>query len=325
VAGALGAAVAGLVGPPSPDSTVELIVRFLAGRSLVVVLDNCEHVIDQAAALAETLAGTVPGLRLIATSREPLGVPGLPLAVELAAARLRSHTLATLAERFDDRFRLLTVGARTALPRQQTLRAVVDWSYDLLFEDERRLFARLAAFTGGFHLAAAEAICADDQVPPSEILDVLSRLVDKSLVTGPGAGGEARFSQLQTLWQYGRDRLDESSEVDAMCARHGAYYRQMAEDAHEGLRGATGPMWRERLTSELGNLRAALDWFLARADADAALSLASGMAWPVGRPADHRACAGPVGRIRVPVRLRDRADRPGRLVAAPPRRLRKKH
>ena len=327
VAGALGAAVAGLIGPPSPDSTVELIVRYLAGRSLLVVFDNCEHVIDQAAALAETLVGTVPGLRLIATSREPLGVPGevlvsvgplalpaavelfvdraravrpgftadghtrpviddicrrldgLPLAVELAAARLRSLTLATLAERLDDRFRLLTVGARTALPRQQTLRAVVDWSYDLLFEDERRLFARLSVFAGGCDLDAAEAVCADDQVPAGEILDVLSRLVDKSLVAAPDAGRDARFTQLQTLWQYGRDRLGESGEADAMCARHGAYYRQMAEDAHEGLRGATGPMWRERLTSELGNLRAALDWFIARGDADAALSLASGMAW----------------------------------------------
>ena len=327
VAGALGAAVVGLIGPPSPDSTVELIVRFLAGRSLVVVFDNCEHVIDQAAALAETLAGTVPGLRLIATSREPLGVPGevlvsvgplalpaaaelfadraravrpgftadehtrpviddicrrldgLPLAVELAAARLRSLTLATLAERLDDRFRLLTVGARTALPRQQTLRAVVDWSYDLLFEDERRLFARLSVFVGGCDLDAAEAVCADDQVPAGEILDVLSRLVDKSLVARPDAGRDARFMQLQTLWRYGRDRLGESGEAGAMCARHGAYYRQMAEQAHEGLRGATGPRWRERLTSELGNLRAALDWFIARGDADAALSLASGMAW----------------------------------------------
>jgi predicted ATPase len=327
VAGTLGAAVAGLIGPPSHDSTVELIVRYLAGRSLLVVFDNCEHVIGQAAALAETLAGTVPGLRLIATSREPLGVPGealvpvgplglpaaaelfadraravrpgftadghtrpvindicrrldgLPLAVELAAARLRSLTLATLAERLDDRFRLLTVGARTALPRQQTLRAVVDWSYDLLFEDERRLLARLSVFAGGCDLDAAEAVCADDQVPAGEILDVLSRLVDKSLVAAPNTGHDARFIQLQTLWQYGRDRLNESGEADAMRARHGAYYRQMAEDAHEGLRGATGPGWRERLTSELGNLRAALDWFIARGDADAALSLASGMTW----------------------------------------------
>jgi predicted ATPase/DNA-binding SARP family transcriptional activator len=326
VAGALGAAAAGLVGPPSQDATVELIVRYLAGRSLLVVLDNCEHVIDEIAALAETLVGTVPGLRLLATSRESLGVPGevlvsvgplappaavelfveraravrpgfaaeehtrpvindicrrldgLPLAVELAAARLRSLTLATLAERLDDRFRLLTGGARTALPRQQTLRAVVDWSYDLLFEDERRLFARLSIFAGGCDLDAAEAVCADDQVPTGEILEVLSRLVDKSLVAAPNAGREARFTQLQTLWQYGRDRLYEAGEVDTMCARHGAYYRQLAEEAHEGLRGATGPMWRERLTSELGNLRAALDWFIARGDADAAMSLASGMA-----------------------------------------------
>ena len=233
-AAALGAGSAALASPQPAGSTTELIVRHLAGRSLVLVLDNCEHVIAEAAALTDTLVGAVPGLRLIATSREPLGIPGevlvpvgglapadavelfvdraravrpgflpgepandvikdicrrldgLPLAVELAAARLRALPLATLAERLDDRFRLLSRGARTALPRQQTLRAVVDWSYDLLFEDERRLFSRLATFTGGCGLAAAEAVCADDQVPAGEILDVLSRLVDKSLVVAPG-------------------------------------------------------------------------------------------------------------------------------------------
>ena len=204
---------------------------------------------------------------------------GLPLAVELAAARLRALPLATLAERLNDRFRLLTGGARTALPRQQTLRAVVDWSYYLLFEDERRLFARLSVFAGGCELAAAEAVCADEKVPDSEILDVLSRLVDKSLVTGPGAAGETRFTQLQTLWQYGRDRLEDCGEADAMRARHGAYYLQMAEQARGGLQGVTGPVWRDRLASESGNLRAALDWHIAAADADAALSLVSGIAW----------------------------------------------
>ena len=262
-AAALGAGAAALPGAQPAGSTTDLIVRYLAGRSLVVVLDNCEHVIGEAAALAETLTGAVPGLRLIATSREPLGVPGevlvpvgglappaavelfvdraravrpgfgpdgpagdviedicrrldgLPLAVELAAARLRALPLATVAERLDDRFRLLSHGARTALPRQQTLRAVVDWSYDLLFEDERRLFSRLATFTGGCGLTAAEAVCADEQVPAGEILDVLSRLVDKSLVIAPGDEGEARFSQLHTLWQYGRDRLTESGEADS--------------------------------------------------------------------------------------------------------------
>jgi tetratricopeptide (TPR) repeat protein len=156
---------------------------------------------------------------------------------------------------------------------------VVDWSYDLLFEDERLLFARLAVFAGGCDLTAAEAVCADDQVPRDEILDGLGRLVDKSLVTAADAGGEIRFTQLQTLWQYARERLEESGAADAMRAQHGAYYLQMAEDAHEGLRGASAPMWRDRLTSEMGNLRAALDWFIVIGDADAALSLASGMAW----------------------------------------------
>ena len=326
-AAALGAAAAALTSPQPAGSTTELIVRHLAGRSLVLVLDNCEHVIGEAAALTDALVGAVPGLRLIATSREPLGIPGevlvpvgglapaaavelfvdrtravrpgfladgpaagviedicrrldgLPLAVELAAARLRALPLATLAERLDDRFRLLSRGARTALPRQQTLRAVVDWSYDLLFEDERRLFARLAAFTGGCGLTAAEAVCADDQVPAGEILDVLARLVDKSLVTASGSDGEARFGQLQTLWQYGRERLGESGEADAIRARHGAYYRQLATEAHQGLRGATGPRCRDRLVAESGNLRAALDWYIATDGADAALSLASGMAW----------------------------------------------
>ena len=326
-AAALGAAAAALTSPQPAGSTTELIVRHLAGRSLVLVLDNCEHVIGQAAALTDTLVGAVPGLRLIATSREPLGIPGevlvpvgglapaaaaelfvdraravrpgflpdgpagaviedicrrldgLPLAVELAAARLRALPLATLAERLEDRFRLLSHGARTAMPRQQTLRAVVDWSYDLLFEDERRLFSRLATFTGGCGLTAAEAVCADERVSAGEILDVLSRLVDKSLVIAPDDEGEARFSQLQTLWQYGRDRLTESGEADTMRARHGAYYRQLAEQAHQGLRGAAGPMWRDRLVTESGNLQAALDWYIATGDADAALSLASGMAW----------------------------------------------
>jgi predicted ATPase len=326
-AAALGASASAVGGPGPPGSTEELIVRHLSGRSLVVVLDNCEHLIDEAAALADTLVGAVPGLRLIATSREALGVPGevvmtvaglptppavelfvdraravqpgfasdgaaqhaiedlcrrldgLPLAIELAAARLRALPLSTLAERLDDRFRILTGGARTALPRQQTLRAVVDWSYDLLFEDERRLFARLSVFVGGFDLDAAEDVCADAQVPKGEILDVLSRLVDKSLVAAPVVGHEARFTQLQMLWDYGRERLEEWGESQVLHARHSAHYRRMAEESHAGLRGATGPRWRDRLTSNAGNLRAALDWYIDTGDADAALSLVSGMAW----------------------------------------------
>ena len=246
------------VGPLAPAAAVELFVdraravrpQFAAEEGTRTVVNNICHQLD-----------------------------GLPLAVELAAARLRSLTLATLAERLHDRFRLLTGGARTALPRQQTLRAVVDWSYDLLFEDERRLFARLSVFSGGCDLEAVEAVCGDDEVPTDEILDVLSRLVDKSLVSAPEAGRQSRFAQLQTLWQYGRDRLEGSSEAGTIRARHAAYYRDLAEDANERLRAATAPAWRERLNSDLANLKAALDWHVATGNADAALSMASGMAW----------------------------------------------
>ncbi len=203
---------------------------------------------------------------------------GLPLAIELAAARLRALPLATLAERLDDRFALLNHGARTTLPRQRTLRAVVDWSYDLLFEDERRLLARLSVFVGGCELDAIEAVCADDEVPKDDVLDVLSRLVDKSLVLAPIAG-ETRFSQLQTLWQYGTERLDDSDEADEVHARHAAYYRKFAEGTNERLRGAAASAWQARLTPELANMKVALDWHLDTGDIDAALLMVSGMAW----------------------------------------------
>jgi predicted ATPase/DNA-binding SARP family transcriptional activator len=325
------AAALGVSGPALGDgqpsaSTAELIARHLTGRSLVIVFDNCEHVIDEAAALAQALVGALPALRVVATSREPLGVPGevlisvvglvpvdavelfedraravqpgfdpdgpakavidsicrrldgLPLAIELAAARLRALPLATLAERLDDRFALLSRGARTALPRQRTLRAVVDWSYDLLFDDERRLFARLSVFVGGCELDAIESVCADDKVPKDDVLDALSRLVDKSLVLAP-IPGETRFSQLQTLWQYGADRLDESDEAGMIRARHAAYYRQFAEGANERLRGASASVWHARLNPELPNMKVALDWHLDTSDIDAAMLMVSGMAW----------------------------------------------
>jgi predicted ATPase/DNA-binding SARP family transcriptional activator len=327
VAGALGAAASAMGRPQAPGSTLELVQLHLAGRSLIVVLDNCEHLIDQAAALAEALVGTVPGLRLMATSREPLGVPGeilvpvaglagaaavdlfvdraravqpgfsaegqtrdvvsevcrrldgLPLAVELAAARLRTLPLATMAERLDDRFRLLTGGARTTLPRQQTLRAVVDWSYDLLFDDERRLFERLSVFAGGCELEAVEAVCADDQVPRHEILDTLSRLVDKSLVTVDVNVSTARYSQLQTLWQYARQRLTDSGEMDDLQERHARWYLDLAEEGRPGLRGHAGIEWRTRLEAELDNFRAALDWFIGRRNAPGALALVGSVAY----------------------------------------------
>ncbi len=277
--------------------------------------------------MAETLLGAVPGLRLIATSRQPLGVPGevlvpvaglpepaavelfvdraravqpgfsteghagqvvsdlclrldgLPLAIELAAARLRALPLATLAQRLDDRFRLLTGGARTALPRQQTLRAVVDWSYDLLFEDERRLFARLSVFAGGCELVAVESVCSDDLVPRDEILDILSRLVDKSLVTVDIGSTPARYSQLQTLWEYAREHLVDSVEVVHVQEHHARWYLKMGEQGRPGLRGHAGIEWRARLEADLDNFRAALDWFIGRGDAASALALVGSVAY----------------------------------------------
>ena len=154
----------------------------------------------------------------------------------------------------------------------------MDWSYDLLFDDERRLFARISVFVGGCELDAIESVCADDKVPKDDVLDVLSRLVDKSLVMAPIAG-ETRFSQLQTLWQYGTDRLDDSDEADTVRARHAAYYRQFAEGANERLRGAAASVWQARLTPELANMKVALDWHLDTSDIDAALLMVSGMAW----------------------------------------------
>jgi predicted ATPase len=205
---------------------------------------------------------------------------GLPLAVELAAARLRSLPLPQLIERLDDRFRLLTGGARTALPRQQTLRAVVDWSYDLLFDAERQVFMRLSVFTGGCSLEAAEQVCSDEVIAADEVCDLLLHLVDKSLVIADVGGADAaRYTQLQTLWQYGRERLAESKDVATCRDRHARWFLDLATNARAGLRGRTGVAWRARIDADFDNLRAALDWFAANNDAAGALALVDGVAW----------------------------------------------
>jgi predicted ATPase len=204
----------------------------------------------------------------------------LPLAVELAAARLRSLPLPQLIERLDDRFRLLTGGARTALPRQQTLRAVVDWSYDLLFDAERQVFMRLSVFTGGCSLEAAEQVCSDEVIAADEVCDLLLHLVDKSLVIADVGGADAaRYTQLQTLWQYGRERLAESKDVATCRDRHARWFLDLATNARAGLRGRTGVAWRARIDADFDNLRAALDWFAANNDAAGALALVDGVAW----------------------------------------------
>ena len=176
---------------------------------------------------------------------------GLPLAIELAAARTRAFPIQQISSRLNDRFRLLTGGSRTALPRQQTLRAVVDWSYELLFDDEQRVFERLSVFPGGCDLATAEAVCADETLDAADLADIIHALVDKSLVVAVPTGDGLRFMQLQTLAQYGREKLAERGDAerirDAMaahfarlCARSAAAYhrRRPAGLAHRGRSGA---------------------------------------------------------------------------------------
>ncbi|MFH9721805.1 AfsR/SARP family transcriptional regulator [Streptomyces sp. NPDC017254] len=305
------------------------LVEHCEGRRMLLLLDNCEHVVAAAAELADTLLARCPDLRVLATSREPLGVPGevvrplgplpagtalrllgergaaarpgfavgedpeaaeeicrrldgLPLAIELAAARLRMLTSRQIADRLDDRFRLLTSGARTVLPRQQTLRAVVDWSWELLDGAERAVLRRLAVFTGGCDLAAAEAVCADDAaggVP--DVLDLLGALVDKSLVVaGPGRDGEGmRFRLLETVAEYAGERLDESGERAAVERRHLTYYRELARSTDPQLRGFGQVAAITRFGAEYGNLRTALRRAVDGHDEDEALVLVHSLLW----------------------------------------------
>jgi predicted ATPase/class 3 adenylate cyclase/Tfp pilus assembly protein PilF len=202
---------------------------------------------------------------------------GIPLAIELAAARVKLLSVEQIAERLDDRFRLLTGGSRTALPRQQTLRALIDWSYDLLSEAERALFRRLSVFAGGWTLAAAEAVCAGEDVDEYEILDLLGQLVDKSLVMMEEHGGEARFRLLESIRQYGAERLRASPEAAATHDRHGEFYLTLAEQAEPHLTGAEQATWLDRLEKEHVNLRAALGRMVEKGDAESGLRLGAAL------------------------------------------------
>jgi len=308
------------------DDPLALLVEHCATRSRLLILDNCEHVIDAAADLAETLLTRCPGLRILATSREPLGVPGesvrpvdplspdqarrlfadraaavrpgadallrdekavaeicrrldgLPLAIELAAARLRLLTPRQIADRLDDRFRLLTAGSRTVLPRQQTLRAVVDWSWDLLDERERTVLRELSVFTGGWDLAAAEAVCG------GPVADLLGALVDKSLVVAApcereGAAG-MRYRLLETIHEYAAERAAEAPGRRAAAERrHRAWVRALVEEAEPQLRSAGQLPWIARLEAELDNIRAALHRATAAGDEAEAAAITLAMGW----------------------------------------------
>ncbi|MFD4560424.1 BTAD domain-containing putative transcriptional regulator [Streptomyces sp. NPDC058469] len=303
------------------DDPVDRLAEHCGSRRMLIVLDNCEHVVDAAARLVEALLERCPGLTVLATSREPLGVPGellrpveplpdpvalrlladrgaaarpgftveddpeacaeicrrldgLPLAIELAAARLRMLTPRQIADRLDDRFRLLTSGSRTLLPRQQTLRAVVDWSWDLLDEDERDVLTTLSVFAGGCDLDAAEAVCGP------VAFETLGSLVDKSLVVAaPSGDGEMRYRLLETVAEYAGERLDEAGRRPRAERAHLTYYRELARTTDPLLRGPRQLAAVGRLEREYENLRTALRHAIAERDEQEATCLVLSLVW----------------------------------------------
>jgi predicted ATPase/DNA-binding SARP family transcriptional activator len=343
-------AVADVVGVHDvPDCPLtETLVGALCTRPLLLVLDNCEHLIDASAELARALLVGCPEVRVLATSREPLGLPGevawpvpalplpttgdraigleealrsdavrlfverareaaptlrltdadaprlvsvcrrldgMPLALELAAARLKVLSLDQVAARLQDRFRLLTGGSKAVLPRQRTLRAAVEWSYDLLEPSERLLFERLSVFAGSFGLELAEAVCADDELDAVEVLDLLAGLVSKSLVARvPDQEGTARYRLLETLRDYAADRLAARGDDLALRRRHACAITAMAEEGGSAVEGAGRRAALEHLAATADDARLALEFALDFVEVDLALRLAAAL-WPFW---DHR-------------------------------------
>jgi non-specific serine/threonine protein kinase len=345
--------VAGVLGVrevPGQNLAVAL-AEYLRARHLLLILDNCEHLIDACARLAQTLLHACQGIRIVATSREILGVAGevtwrvpslavpdpegrpslttiaecdavqlfldraravtpsfsvtpesgaellricrrldgMPLAIELAAARVRVLTVEQIAVRLADRFRLLTGGSRTALRRQQTLRAAIDWSFDLLSDGERILLRRLSVFAGGWTLEAAEAVCSDEvsgqeqmgerggfptPIATADVLDLVTGLVDKSLVLAQGQSGEERYRLLETIRQYAEEKLLDAGEAAIVRTRHRDWYRDFTAKHDAERLGTSWIAWDRRMNAERDNLRAALEWSRsADRSEDAALGL----------------------------------------------------
>ncbi|MGH3147352.1 MAG: ATP-binding protein, partial [Rubrobacter sp.] len=334
-----GAVAAALRLPETPGrSQVEALSEYIGDRKVLLVLDNCEHLIDPCAELVEGLLRSCAGLRVLATSRELLGVAGetsrtipalslpergdpesekellfyeatrlfveraqavvpgfaptgreasavaqvcrrlegIPLAIELAAARTRALSVHQISERLDDVFRLLVGGARTLPDRQRTLRATMDWSHELLSEEERIVLKRLSAFAGGFTLEAAEEVCAGEGVETTSVLELLSRLVDKSLVVVSERRGETRYRLLQTVRLYASEKL-EAAEEDASRRRHALFFLDLAEQAEPELSGTGQAAWLDRLERDLDNLRAAMRWLGKSGETEAHLRLAGAL------------------------------------------------
>jgi predicted ATPase/DNA-binding CsgD family transcriptional regulator len=301
----------------------ETLVHFLLGRQVLLVLDNCEHMLVACAQLADALVRACPRVKLLASSREPLGVAGeavvlvpslpfpkpaesltpeqlggyasvslfvdrahlvvpdyqvgthnaaalaricqrldgIPLALEMAAGRLRLLNTEALAARLDDAFRLLTGGSRSALPRQQTLRAVIDWSYDLLSLDERRLLQRLSVFAGGCTLEAAEEVCSGEGLEAVQVLELLASLVEKSMVVADRRhDAETRYRLLEIVRQYASEKLREAGDSERLHTRHRDYFLRYVETNVPKLESVERPLWTQRLIAERENIRQALEW-----------------------------------------------------------------
>jgi predicted ATPase len=310
-------------------TALETLEEYLRDKNLLIILDNCEHLIEACAKLSQSILKASPNVKILASSRESLGLSGevswhvpslslpnpknlpefdqltqyesvrlfidrvllvsprfalnkenasavaqicfrldgIPLALELAAARAKSMSVEQIMSRLDDRFRLLTGGSRTALPRQQTLRALIDWSYDLLTDAEKLLLRRLAVFSGGWTLELAEQICADDRIDALDILDMLGHLVDKSLVAMEEEYGMTRYRILETIRQYAREKLFESGDGVEMRNRHRDAMVEFVERTEPELYKEHAQKWMRMMDAELENIRAALWWALENQDA----------------------------------------------------------
>jgi predicted ATPase len=322
-------------------SPTETLSDYLSSKQVLLVLDNCEHLIEACAVLAEALLHSCPELRILATSREALGITGevawlvpslslpdlrhlpeieslpryesarlfverttavkptfalternatavaqvcyrldgIPLAIELAAARAKVLSVEQISERLDDCFRLLAAGSRTAMPRHRTLHATMDWSHDLLPDEEQTLFRRLSVFAGGFTLEAAESVCAGKDLQRDEVLELLSHLVDKSLVVAWERDGEVRYRLLEMVRQYGREKLDESGEEAEVRRRHAAFFLGLAERVEPELQGPGQVERLDELERENGNLRVVMSWALSKGEA----GIAGRLGWVLWR------------------------------------------
>jgi predicted ATPase/DNA-binding SARP family transcriptional activator len=325
----------------SHQSLMESLANSLQSKEILLVLDNCEHLLDACAQLTEFLLKACPSLKILATSREVLGIAGervfpvptmsapdpnqvdpstfyaydavrlfderaksqmpdfvltdqnalavaqllfeldgIPLAIELAAARVQALKVEQIAARLDDRFRLLTGGSRTALPHHQTLLATLDWSYDLLTSNEQTVLQRLSVFTGGWSVAAGESVCTGGEIQPEDVLDLLSLLANKSLVlTERRPGEEARYRMLETIREYAGVKLSDSGDETMVRDRHLEFFVALAEQAEPQLSEPNQLFWLNRLEIEHENLRSAVIWSLEQKAATPALSLVSALSW----------------------------------------------